>query len=440
MTKIIYDASVLVSGHILGNENKTGLYRVSYEILSGLLKLDLYEIYLFDVFYRERELEKYILKQFPGCLVIRVYSKWYRRFIFPLSNLADNLRNIENRSNIGFYRFAVKVGKNVLISLEKIARKIERKFCIKKNLQSETKNCSLYFSTYFPIPVPLRQNINLKKIYTIHDMIPLIHPEYFSSSFNTQLVKEVVDNIEKNDYVICVSESTKRDLFSYQTMINPDQVFVAHLAAADFFSPVSDNILKQALYEKYKIPVNKKYLLSVCTFEPRKNLKTLISAYSILLKEKKVEDMVLVLTGAPYWGKDFLLDEITFLNNKYDNPILITGFVPDNELVILYSGAYAFVYPSFYEGFGLPPLEAMQCGVPVISSNTSSLPEVVDDCGILIDPKSETELAKAIILLNQDQDLRNTLSQRSLARAANFTWANTTSIIKNVFDFALSIK
>ena len=440
MIRIIYDASVLVSGNILSNEHKTGLYRVSNELLRGLVKFGSYEIYLFDVFFRERELRQYVQKQFPECSVIRIYSNWYRGIIFPVCDLSDRLRNIETKSSKRVNRFIAWLGKNVLLLIGKIARKIERTFFISKNINNEVKKCSIYYSTYFPVPELIRENKYLKKIYTIHDLIPLIHPEYFVSSFNSLLVREVVESIKENDFVICVSESTKKDFLSFKPEINPSKVIVAHLAAANSFHSISDHKKIIAVLDRFNIPSGEKYLLSVCTFEPRKNLKTLVAAFRILLGQGKVKDLSLVLTGAPYWDKDPLLYEIEILNRSYNNQIIITGFVQDEDLAILYNGAYAFVYPSFYEGFGLPPLEAMQCGVPVICSKTSSLPEVVGDCGILFDPVSETELVNAITLLYEDNNLRNTLSQKALKRATRFSWSETNHVIHNVFDLALSGK
>ena len=144
-----------------------------------------------------------------------------------------------------------------------------------------------------------------------------------------------------------------------------------------------------------------------------------------------------MLTGSPGWKSDLLIEEIKELNKRFNNSIILTGFVTDNELAVLYSGAYAFLYPSLYEGFGLPPLEAMQCGAPVITSNSSSLPEVIGDCGIMIDPTSISELTDAITLLYENKRQRNLMSKKAIRRAACFNFNYTVDIILKIFNLAL---
>lgn len=435
--KIIFDVTVLVSANVSGNIHKTGLFRVSFEILKNLNKLKLYDIFLFDVFNRERELKRYVQKDFPDCSRIKIYSFWYRILFFPLGNFIDEVRKTEQEKNGRISKTFLWVLKNILINIERAARKTDRCFFQSRNLKREVNKCDLYYSTYFPIPDPIRMNNKLKKVYTIHDMIPVIHPEYFSSPYNQSLLKEVVDNIRLNDFVICVSESTKKDVLRYRPDLNPKQLVVALLAASEYFYPVSDKEKVNKIKVKYNISLKKSYLLSVCTLEPRKNLKTVLASFENILQEDKCRDLILVLTGSPGWGSEILADEINKLNERYNNSIILTGFVKDEELAVLYSGAFAFIYLSLYEGFGLPPLEAMQCGVPVISSNTSSLPEVVGDCGIMINPYSIVEIAKAISLLYNNLSLRNNLAQKSLKRSSDFLWSKTTETIYNVYQLAL---
>lgn len=437
ISKVIYDASVLVSGRVSGNIHKTGLYRVSFEVLSILSTHMSYKIYLFDVFNRERELRKYVHNDFPGCSVIKVYSYWYRILFFPVGNLIDKLRLSEQESEKGLSRTLSWILKNILILFEKAAKKIDKSIFHSKNLNKEINKCDLYYSTYFPVPEVIRLNKKLKKVYTIHDLIPIIHPEYFSSPFNQKLVQEVVDNIESENYVICVSESTKNDLLKYRTDLNPNRVVVALLAAANHFYHISDEEQINKIKGKYNIPFNSKYLLSVCTIEPRKNLKTILASFKIILQESKIKDLVLVLTGSPGWGSEVFIQEINELNEKYNDSIILTGFVTDADLSALYSSAYAFIYVPLYEGFGLPPLEAMQCGTPVISSNSSSLPEVIGDSGIMIDPVGLTQLTGAIALLYENISLRNKLAQKSLKRASSFQWSKTVGTIENVLQLAL---
>jgi glycosyltransferase involved in cell wall biosynthesis len=426
-----------VSGNVSGNIHKTGLYRVSLEILKNLNKLKLYDIFLYDVFNREREIKKYVQKDFHDCSRIRVCSFWYRILFFPIGNFIDELRLSEQEEKKGISQTFSWVLKNILIIIERVAKKIDKSLFQTINLKTEVNKCDLYYSTYFPIPVPIRLNTKIKKIYTIHDIIPVIHPEHFSSPFNECLVKEVVDNISVDDYVICVSESTKKDLLNYRPELNHDQVVVALLAASENFHKILDEEKINRIKEKYNIPINKDYLLSVCTLEPRKNLDTVLKSLRKLLMKGMLGDLVLVLTGSPGWKSDELIADIDELNEKYNNSIILTGYVTDDELTILYSGAYAFIYLSLYEGFGLPPLEAMKCGVPVIASYGSSLPEVIGDCGILINPTDISELTNAIIRLHGDRNLRNDLGNKSFLRASEFDFCKTVSIIQQTFEMTL---
>lgn len=436
--KIIYDATVIVTGHTSASQHKTGLFRFSHEILKQLVGSGRFEIYLFDIFFRERELIKFIQSEFPQCKRIKIYSFAYRLLVFPIGNLSDHFRKIEHSYCNSLASLSVKVLKNILILSEKLARKIEKAINYKFRSSKIFSDYDIYYSTYYPVPEVVRKNNRIKKVYTIHDLIPINNPEFFSSSYNSILVREVVDNITNDDYVICVSDSTRNDLILQRRDLPEEKIIVTHLAAADYFHPVMDQKKLQAARDKFMIPLEKKYFLSACTFEPRKNLKTLIDAWDKLLKENKAGEYLLILSGAPYWEKDPLLDKIDLLNNLYGQRIFITGFVGDEDLASLYSDAYAFIYPSFYEGFGLPPLEAMQCGVPVICSDTSSLPEVVGDSGIYTIPGDVEGLALAIKELIKDGSQRTILSEKAVLRASEFTWEKTSELLENVFNLALT--
>jgi glycosyltransferase involved in cell wall biosynthesis len=429
--KIIYDVSVLVSGEVSGDIHKTGLYRFSYEVLTELIKLDYFQIYLFDVFYREREVKKYIQTQFYQCERINVYSQWYKSLVFPLGDLVDKLREVQNSNNSLLLRRFSGFAKNFLLLFEKSARLVERKFFINSRLINAFNKCSLYYSTYFPIPQFVRETPRIEKVYTVHDIIPIIHPEYFSSPFNERVLKEVIDNIRIDDSVISVSESTKHDIVNYRAELKESKIIVSPLGASEKFHKVADTLKIEQTKSKYKINCEK-YLLSVCTIEPRKNISELLKAYKWLLENSPGFNLKLVLIGNRGWSSDKLFEDIEEINLNHHSPIILTGFVPDEDLAALYSGALMFVYPSLYEGFGLPVLEAMQCGLPVIASKVSSLPEVVGDAGLLIDPSDNVALANAILILNNNDSLRQTFIEKSLARAKNYSWVATSKIIAEV--------
>ncbi|MDB6077676.1 MAG: glycosyl transferase group 1 [Akkermansiaceae bacterium] len=192
------------------------------------------------------------------------------------------------------------------------------------------------------------------------------------------------------------------------------------MAADDWFRPCEDVVELDAIRARYGIPPGP-YLLSVCTLAPHKNLAHVIRCFSRLVAEEGIRDLNLVLVGAKGWNYDSIFNAIDFAPGTRER-IIVTGYVPDEDLSPLYSGALAFVFCSLYEGFGLPPLEAMQCGVPVITSNTSSLPEVVGEAGMMVDPSDEDQLCQAMLDVYEDSDLRTSLKSKSVARAAQSSW------------------
>lgn len=273
------------------------------------------------------------------------------------------------------------------------------------------------------------------RIFTIYDLIPIKYPQYFRYR-ETQSLQDNLRQIKPEDYVICISESTKND-FCQETSIHPDRVFVIPLAASEIFYPVVDEGLIASTLKKFGI-AQRPYLLSLATLEPRKNLDFLVRSFLKYLKETNDSETCLVLVGTLGWKYDRILDSLSDADQKLRSRIILTGYVPDEDLSALYSGAAVFVYPSLYEGFGLPPLEAMQCGTPVITSNTSSLPEVVANAGIMIDPHQEDQLCQAISNVLNDSQLRLEMSRKSLQRASQFSWKNCAEQTAQLYQIAVN--
>jgi glycosyltransferase involved in cell wall biosynthesis len=235
--------------------------------------------------------------------------------------------------------------------------------------------------------------------------------------------------------VLCISESTKKD-FCFVTGFDPDRVFVTYPAASSamFYSCTSEEELTR-VRAKYDIP-DGPYVLSVNTLEPRKNIHHLIRSFADMVGQEKIGDLSLVLVGATGWrygAIDDALADAPWLDRR----IVQTGFVDDADLAAIYSGARMFVYVPIYEGFGLPPLEAMQCGVPVIASNTSSLPEVMGGAGIMVDPRNREELCRGMLTLYQDPSLAKHMSAASLDMARTFTWDRCVQQTLHAYRFAV---
>jgi glycosyltransferase involved in cell wall biosynthesis len=280
--------------------------------------------------------------------------------------------------------------------------------------------------------IGINENIKCKKITTIHDLIPYIMPETVGRGYLIKFLKEVPKAIELSHAIITVSEWSKQDILKFFP-IDKDKIFVTPLAAEDMYKPMDKEKCKDFLSKNYNI--NKPFILYIGGFSPRKNVKSLITAFQNIYKDLN-KDYNLVIVGATKDQGEYLNKFSS--NLEFASKIIFTGFAPEEHLPILYNGCDVFVYPSLYEGFGLPPLEAMNCGAPVITSNLTSIPEVVKDAGILINPYNENELSSAILTLLNSENLQNEYRKRGLQRAQNFSWSKTAEktleVYKKVYE------
>lgn len=299
------------------------------------------------------------------------------------------------------------------------------------------KDINIYHSLYFPLPKNICNGKQIRFI-TIHDIIPAIFPQY-CTTFQSRRIHNVIKSIDiKKDWVTAVSECSKKDICDYSG-ISKDRVFVTSLAASKkLYYPFTDINQMANIKQQINIPEGD-YFLSLSTIEPRKNLLHAIQCFKKILSEPNLSHLNFILVGKRGWKTDLLYKEI------HSDPILkkhviFTGFIPDEYLSAIYSGALAFIYPSLYEGFGLPPLEAMQCGTPVITSNTSSLPEVVGDAGIMVDPTDEDALCQAMINIGKNNKLRDDLSKKGLKRSKIFSWEKCADETIKAYRFALDHK
>lgn len=250
---------------------------------------------------------------------------------------------------------------------------------------------------------------------TIHDLITRIFPRTFP--IKQRLIQNTLLPyiLSKADKIIAVSRSTENDVKKFYPQ-HAEKVKVIYEGVESRFYPRSQREIEKVL-EKYKIHF--KYFFSLGTLEPRKNIVRLIEAF-IQLKQEGDVGHKLVITGRKGWLYKEILERIQ--KSPFSQDIVFTDFVDDEDLPFLYSGAEMFLYPSLYEGFGLPVLEAMACGTPVITSNLSSLPEVMGEAGILIDPLKVEEIVLAMEKLSTDKELREELQKKGLERAKLFSW------------------
>jgi len=278
----------------------------------------------------------------------------------------------------------------------------------------------IYHSPFYEIPEAVAQSRAVQSVQTIHDLIPIFHPEWFPSGDDS--VRSMLARLNPRTHIVTVSEAT-RDDFCQHTGTDPARVTPIHLAASPtLFHPVTDPDARQRIRQRYQLG-DAPYLLSLATFEPRKNLDRLIRSFVTIAQSGDLPaEVKLVLVGARGWKLDQILNELAS-HQALQSRIVVTGFVPDAELASLYSGATGFVYPSLYEGFGLPPLEAMQCGLPVITSRIPALREVVGEAALYVSPTDTDDLCQAMVKLVRSDTLRADLAQQGLQRARLFSWS-----------------
>jgi glycosyltransferase involved in cell wall biosynthesis len=261
----------------------------------------------------------------------------------------------------------------------------------------------------------------LPRLITMYDLFPIQSDQYKNTS-SENFFQNFINNIDlEKDWITCISEYTRQEFLEY-TGMSPDRVFANLQGADERFYPITDIETIQLVRQRYSIPEGDYFLCVASYLDPRKNVPFLIRNFIKLITEQPNLDINLAIIGSlSYKSPEIitLMEEI----KAYKNRIIFTGSVPDEELCALYSGAKAFIFPSLREGFGIPVLEAMQCGTPVITSNVTSLPEIAGDAAILINPLDCDELCQAMLNLLSDSDLLEQLKQKGIERAKQFSWS-----------------
>jgi len=285
----------------------------------------------------------------------------------------------------------------------------------------EKYKIDLFFSPNHFLPL---KKIRPKSIVVIHDVFHKIdknfHPLYYRKYADFLLTRA----IKNSELIVTVSESSKRDIVRFYNV--PEEKIKAVYEAADDIFQARDlsEMEKRKFKEKYNLP--EKFILYVGVLEERKNIEGIIKI-SDLIKDK-TEIPILLFGRIGYQGGQYLKEIKERKNIQYK------GFIENQDLPYMYSLATIFLFPSFYEGFGLPVLEAMQSGIPVLASNTSSLPEVVGGAGLMHDPKDYESFAKDMIKLLEDRNFYDKMKNKGLEQAKKFTWQKTTKKIINLFN------
>ncbi|MGG6270194.1 glycosyltransferase family 4 protein [Leptolyngbya sp. AN03gr2] len=350
-----------------------GLY-VS-NLIQGLTKLQSHESFDLELIYQ------------PGL------KNWLKRNLsFP-----DYLQPY---SNLHLFPFPVRVSNLFLEAPSLFSRQFDR----------FSQNSDIVHGTNYTV-FPVRGS---RKVMTIYDISFIRYPEYSNST-----VKAYTNRLKKclewTDLVLTISHSSKQDIVEYLG-VDPSRICVTHLASRYQVREISES--------------SKPYILFVSTIEPRKNLKSLISAFEYLKRNYQIEHD-LILIGQKGWLYEPIFEQIA--RSTFQSSIRHLSYLPDDQVAQFYQEADVFVYPSHYEGFGMPVLEAMTLGAPVVTSNSSSLPEVAGDAAILVDPNNVEQLAESILKVIRDRQFRSSLVQKGREQAKLFSWEKTAKKTLNAY-------
>ena len=435
MKNVILDFNLLIKAEY-DNTFKTGIYYVQYSIIKELINnhSDEFNFFAFS-YYDEKTFLKHIntyLPEFKNIKYCNIFSKFEL-----IKNSIKNKIYILRKKKKAEKNFLKKILLLTNIILLKIFKFVVPSITLKKY-----DNFDIYQSFFDAIPTKINKDNKIKKFIIIHDIIPFTNPEYIASGN-----KKIFDNIRNgflkkinkitNDTTIFIpSEYSKNEFLTLFPKFRDYKIVLIPLAADfDKYYKIKnlDENEKNNILAKYHIPTDQKYILSLCSLNKRKNLAFLIESFiDFLEKNPDIIDLNLVLAGPKGWLMDEMFNSISNAE-KYKDKIILTGFIDDKDINMIYNSAFMFVFPSFAEGFGLPVLEAMQCGIPVISSNTTSLPEVYGDAAIGINPTSVEELEKSIHEIYFNNDIRNKLIEDGLKQSKKFSWKKTVDNIVNEY-------
>ncbi|TET43911.1 glycosyltransferase family 1 protein [candidate division TA06 bacterium] len=280
---------------------------------------------------------------------------------------------------------------------------------------------------HFPEPYPFRSK-SARTIVTVHDIGFALWPEMFTKEMRALLEKQMRCVVEKVDSIIAVSRTTRSDLLEVYGF-DKERIHIIEHGVEESFRPITDSGSLEALRRRYKLP--EKFVLCVGTLEPRKNHVRLIQAFQLMC-ERHTDKYRLVVCGKKGW----MYDEIFALaeTSRSKETVMFTGYVPDEEMPYLYNLASVVAYPSLYEGFGLPVVEAMACGKPVLTSNRGAMADVAGDSALLVNPEDVNDMAEGLYRLISDDELRERLKLAGRKRASTFTWEKAARATLDVYD------
>ncbi|EDK35716.1 glycosyltransferase family 4 protein [Clostridium kluyveri] len=366
-------------------------------------------------------------------------AKWYRgtgigTYTYQLIKCLNNIDSINN-----YLLFMPESFKNDIylkknFKLDNAPQSDKINFWEEINIPNIIKNnkIDLYHVPQNGVGLPI--NKNCRFIITLHDVIPYRMPETVSNRYLKIFSEYIPKIVPLCDGIITVSNFSKKDIvksFNYPE----NKIYVTHLASEDIYKPMDKRISRYVARKYYSITED--YILYVGGFSPRKNILGLIDSFSKLITSYK-KPLFLVIAGKK--GESYAIYKERTEKLNISDKVLFPGFISIEHLPYIYNAAELFVYPSFYEGFGLPPIEAMACGIPVITSNTTSLPEVVGKGALLINPLNKTNLCEAMLEVLSDNNLKNKLISYGIKRSSELNWKKTIKNTINIYNKIMNMK
>jgi len=347
-----------------------------------------------------------------------------------LSNVIKYIPQFDNENKYFIFHYADTIQKNefysyITIRKSRLPRQLFEHYWLNfilPNLLSKYK-IDLFFTPY--VFVPFVKN-KWKNVIAIHDALTKTCKEYYTWHYRKYMDLLVPQSVKRSDAIITVSESARQDIIKHYDVL-PDKIHPLYLWTAENYKPINvTESEKKELFNKYKLP--EKFILFVGVLEERKNITGILKISDILYS--KGTDIKIVLVGREGFGFSKVAEKI----RRSSNQIIHLKSVDEKDLVSIYNLATIFLFPTIYEGFGLPPLEAMKCGLPVVASYSSSLPEVVGDGGLLGDPNDYELFANSIVKLLGDEKFYSLMKIKALEQAKNFTAANHITKLIQIFN------
>lgn len=334
-----------------------------------------------------------------------------------LWNFIKNIPQFDSKNRYFLYsyddsEFNDKFYTHIKIPRSRFARQIYEHYWLNFKLPGllAEQKIDLFFTPYFLVPL---KKENYKNIIVIHDVMTKACRKYFTYHYRKYMDIVVPAAIKRSDAIITISESSRQDILKYYN-VYPEKVHCIHLWTDEKYKPYSfSKAEKENFLKKFGLP--EKFILFVGAIEERKNIRGILKISDMLLSRGL--DIKFVLIGEKSFGFKELYEEIL----KRKTRVIYLNYVNEQDLPVLYSSAAIFLFPSYYEGFGLPPLEAMKCGTPVLSSNNSSLPEVVGDGGMQFNAGDYDSFAESIIKLLKNEDFYALMSAKAIEQSKKFT-------------------